>query len=82
MLVFSYNATVHSTTGHTPYSLLFGLEPNLPIGLEDGYHKSTTSPVDSYVVSSELAETLNNLALASSIYLDLVSSLCIVTVVL
>ena len=30
-LVFCYNATPHTTTGHSPYSLLFGREPTLPV---------------------------------------------------
>ena len=50
-LVFWYNATVHSTTGHSPYSLLFGREPILPIDLEYGYNTSaTSSPADSHLV--------------------------------
>ena len=59
-LVFWYNATVHSTTGHSPYSLLFGREPVLPIDLEYGYHKSTSSPADSYLVGH--LNRLNKLA--------------------
>lgn len=30
-LVYAYNATPHSTTGHSPYYLLFGTHPYLPI---------------------------------------------------
>ena len=36
-LVFWYNATPHSTTKASPYALLFGREPTLPIDLEFGF---------------------------------------------
>ena len=49
-LVFWYNATVHSTTGHSPYSLLFGREPILPLDLEYGYSNTNASPADTYLV--------------------------------
>ena len=33
-LVFWYNTTIHSTTGHSPYMLLFGREPTTPLDWE------------------------------------------------
>ena len=30
-LVWSYNTSIHRSTGHSPYSLLFGVPPRLPI---------------------------------------------------
>jgi len=45
-LVFWYNATPHSTTGHSPYSLLYGREPVLPLDVEFGVDDTPTSPDD------------------------------------
>jgi len=30
-LVYAYNATLHATTGHSPYYLMFGVHPHLPV---------------------------------------------------
>ena len=47
-LVYVYNSTIHSSTGYTPYFLLFGRDPTLPIdhllGLRD-----TPETVDEYL---------------------------------
>ena len=32
-LVFAYNTTVHQSTGHSPYELMFGQKPQLPVDL-------------------------------------------------
>ncbi|KAL7873914.1 hypothetical protein SRHO_G00048840 [Serrasalmus rhombeus] len=50
-LVFAYNTTPHQTTGRTPYYLMFGYEPKLPIdfllGTEDG--NLDHDPLDEWV---------------------------------
>ena len=48
-LVYWYNATAHSTTGHSPYSLLFGREPMLPLDLEFGYSSRDALSADEYL---------------------------------
>jgi hypothetical protein len=32
-LAFAYNISVHASTNHTPYELMFGRRPKLPIDL-------------------------------------------------
>lgn len=32
-LLFAYNTTVHQSTGHSPYELMFGQKPQLPVDL-------------------------------------------------
>lgn len=42
-LVYAYNATPHSTTGYSPYYLLFGVDPHLPVDALLG-QESTIEP--------------------------------------
>ncbi|GFS23840.1 Pol polyprotein [Elysia marginata] len=50
-LVFWYNTTSHSTTGHSPYLLLFGREPRLPIDdlVDTAPGNPTTSSAEDYL---------------------------------
>lgn len=42
-LVYAYNVTPHSTTGYSPYYLLFGVDPHLPVDALLG-QESTVEP--------------------------------------
>ncbi|KAK3732148.1 hypothetical protein RRG08_026530 [Elysia crispata] len=52
-LVFWYNTTAHSTTGHSPHLLLFGREPRLPIDdfVESGRDHTPSSTAEDYLRS-------------------------------
>ena len=45
-VVFFYNSTPHSTTGQSPYSLMFGVEPRLPIDMFLNMPSPTTAADD------------------------------------
>ena len=49
-LVWSYNTSTHRSTGHSPYSLLFGVPPRLPIDfLLETYDSAETRSWDEWV---------------------------------
>lgn len=35
-IVFTYNNGVHSSTGYTPYFLMHGRHPNIPLAIREG----------------------------------------------
>ena len=43
-LLFAYNTTVHQSTGHSPYELMFGQKPQLPVDLLLGRADEEPSP--------------------------------------
>ncbi|KAK3105167.1 hypothetical protein FSP39_018592 [Pinctada imbricata] len=48
-LVHAYNSMRQDSTGQTPYSLMFGRQPRLPVDIAFGLDKSNTKPLSSYV---------------------------------
>jgi len=46
-LLYDYNATPHSSTGYTPYYLLFGTEPKLPVDILLGEEQPSEDPPNS-----------------------------------
>lgn len=57
-LIHAYNATKHETTGFSPFYLMFGREPNLPVDLIFGLNNGErTKSMSSYV--QNLKERLN-----------------------
>ena len=49
-LVFWYNTTIHSTTGHSPFMLLFGREPTTPLDWETTTPDPSTEIADSFLL--------------------------------
>ena len=49
-LVYWYNTTVHSTTGHSPYMLVFGQEPSIPLDWETILPDPEQAIADSYLL--------------------------------
>ena len=43
-LVFWYNVSNHSTTGVSPYTMLYGRDPTLPLDIEYRHHLKNTAP--------------------------------------
>lgn len=48
-VVFAYNTSEHASTGYTPYFLMFGQCPNLPIDVLLGMEEQFSGTVDDWV---------------------------------
>lgn len=53
-LVHAYNCTRNDTTGYSPYELMFGRQPTLPVDLILGFNP----PMENHTTHSEYVETL------------------------
>lgn len=52
-LVYAYNVTPHATTGYSPYYLLFGVHPHLPVDTLLGHEQPVDRKQDWLVVHQE-----------------------------
>ncbi|CAL9706631.1 unnamed protein product [Knipowitschia caucasica] len=57
-LVHSYNCTKNDTTGYSPYQLLFGRQPNLPIDIAFGLSKTDKKQATHSQYVKDLRESL------------------------
>ena len=66
-LCYAYNATPHASTSFSPFYLMFGVHPRLPIDLLlQGEEESTVSNMDEWIVGHrERMENARQLALAN-----------------
>ena len=56
-LTHAYNCTRHDSTGHAPFYLMFGRQPNLPVDIMFGLNQDKDSEAASY---DEFVEKLRN----------------------
>nr|XP_055035571.1 uncharacterized protein LOC129423357 [Misgurnus anguillicaudatus] len=63
-VVYAYNTTEHQVTGHSPYVLMFGQEPHLPLDIILGLDSQTQSEVDWVVDHKDNLERMFNKARA------------------
>jgi hypothetical protein len=58
-LAFAYNTSIHATTGYTPYELVYGRKPKLPL---DIFHKNIEIAIEltPEEYSKNLLNTLQN----------------------
>lgn len=63
-LVYIYNSTIHSSTGYTPYFLMFGRDPILPIDHLLGIVDTSSASTNTYNVSEYVSKHKDKLETA------------------
>jgi hypothetical protein len=59
-VVHAYNCSTHETTGVSPFVIMFGREPKLPVDIEFGLRKEETSETNYQDYVSKLKERLSH----------------------